>query len=91
MADPSSLGTMTPQGEFQTLQHIQHALNHTQIDVLKMDIEGYEWPILLDAWPTLTDRSASTTILPMQILLEVHYRYVYRTYRYTIPSGGAVE
>jgi hypothetical protein len=39
---------------------------HTQIDLFKMDIEGYEWGVF--------DEFASLKDLPMQILVEVHYR-----------------
>ena len=70
-----------PHGEFWTLPQIQNSLQHAQIDLLKLDIEGWEWP-LFNSWPTLTDMAAPTTVLPMQILVEVHYRYVpyVRTY-----------
>lgn len=60
-------------GEFWTLEKMQKTLNHDQIDLFKMDIEGYEWP-LLESWPVLTDIRSSTTVLPMQILVEVHYQ-----------------
>lgn len=60
-------------GEIWTLDKIQTTLNHTQVDLLKMDIEGYEWPILHE-WPVLTDITSPTRILPMQILIEIHYR-----------------
>ena len=61
------------QGEFWTLNKMQKTFNHTQIDLLKVDIEGYEWP-LFHSWPTLTDITAPTTVLPMQVLVEVHYQ-----------------
>jgi len=61
------------QGEFWTLDKMQKTFNHTQIDLLKLDIEGYEWP-LFNSWPTLTDITSPTTVLPMQVLVEVHYQ-----------------
>jgi len=60
-------------GEFWTLEKIQKSLKHNQIDLFKMDIEGYEWPIF-ESWPILTDIRSPTTVLPMQVLVEVHYR-----------------
>ena len=60
-------------GEFWTLRKMQQALNHTQIDLFKVDIEGYEFP-MFEAWPTLTEISAATAVLPMQVLVEVHYQ-----------------
>uniref|UniRef100_A0A6U3RC29 Methyltransferase domain-containing protein n=1 Tax=Ditylum brightwellii TaxID=49249 RepID=A0A6U3RC29_9STRA len=60
-------------GEFWTLEKMQKTLNHTQIDLLKIDIEGYEIP-LLNSWPILTDIKSSSAVLPMQVLVEVHYR-----------------
>lgn len=60
-------------GEMWTLAKMQSTLSHTQVDLLKMDIEGYEWP-LLSSWPDLTDISSPSTVLPMQVLMEVHYQ-----------------
>ena len=31
------------QGEFMTLQEIQNMLNHEQVHLLKLDVEGFEW------------------------------------------------
>jgi len=58
-------------GEKWTLRTMQNKLGHQQIDLLKLDIEGFEWPILY-SFPTLTEKEAFA--LPMQILIEVHYR-----------------
>lgn len=58
------------QGEMMTLEMIQEQLNHTRLDLLKMDIEGYEFPIM-DSWPELSD-TTSKVALPMQILVELH-------------------
>ena len=42
--------------------------------MLKLDIEGYEWPIF-ESWPELANLEASSKVaLPMQLLVEVHYR-----------------
>lgn len=60
-------------GETWTLLEMQQKLGHTRIDLFKMDIEGYEWP-LLESWPTLADAASSSMILPMQIVTEIHYR-----------------
>lgn len=60
-------------GEFWTLEQMQKRLNHLQIDLLKIDIEGYEWP-LFNTWPNLRDINSPNTVLPMQILVEVHYQ-----------------
>jgi len=61
-------------GEMWTLEKMQQQLNHTRLDLLKMDIEGFEWPIF-DSWPLLSDYEGSSKVkLPMQVLVEVHYR-----------------
>ena len=52
----------------QTLQTIMRNLNHTWIDVLKMDIEGFEYATL-QGW-----MHSSKTWLPVtQLLVEFHY------------------
>jgi len=60
-------------GEFWTLEKIQKTLGHNVIDLLKVDIEGYEFP-MFESWPTLTHYMSSETALPMQVLVEVHYQ-----------------
>ena len=60
-------------GEFWTLSKMQQTLKHTQIDLFKADIEGYEFP-MFEAWPILTEISAATAVLPMQVLVEIHYQ-----------------
>jgi len=52
-------------GETWTLDHIQRHLGHDRIDLLKMDIEGWEWPIF--------DVDSTNATIPMQVLIEVHY------------------
>eukprot|EP00977_Amphora_coffeiformis_P017908 scaffold6007_cov183-Amphora_coffeaeformis.AAC.32 len=61
-------------GEMWTLLEIQRRLNHTRIDLLKMDIEGFEWPIF-ESWPEIEKdpKMSEQTLLPMQIMVEVHY------------------
>lgn len=60
-------------GETWTLLEMQNRLGHTRIDLLKVDIEGWEWP-LFESWPLLVDPAADKTLLPMQVLVEIHYR-----------------
>lgn len=67
------LGGQNVNGEMWTLEKMQNTFNHKQIDLFKMDIEGYEWPVF-DSWPVLTDMHSPTYVLPMQILVEIHYR-----------------
>jgi hypothetical protein len=58
-------------GESWTLLEMQQKLGHSRIDLLKMDIEGWEWP-LFSSWPTLDQVVESREILlPMQIVVEV--------------------
>lgn len=60
-------------GEFWTLEKMQKTLGHNVIDLFKADIEGYEFP-MFESWSMLTDYRSSETVLPMQVLVEVHYR-----------------
>jgi hypothetical protein len=65
-------------GEVWTLLETQRNLKHSRVDLLKMDIEGYEWPIF-ESWPELADKNVSEqTLLPMQILVEVHYHTLFQ-------------
>jgi hypothetical protein len=66
-------GRKTICGPIMTLKEIQSMLGHTQIDLLKFDIEGYEWPIF-ESWPEISDSSSSSFVYPMQILVEIHYQ-----------------
>jgi hypothetical protein len=72
-AEPASESKSAVHGEFWTLEKMQKTLKHSQIDLFKIDIEGYEFP-MLDFWPDLTDMNAPTAVLPMQVLVEVHYQ-----------------
>jgi FkbM family methyltransferase len=49
------------------IQTIVQQLNHTQIDVLKMDIEGAEYDVIEDIF--------RSQIRPKQILVEYHHRF----------------
>jgi hypothetical protein len=54
---------------------MQQHLHHTRIDLLKMDIEDYEW-LMFDSWPELSDQKRSEELLlPLQPLVEVSYVY----------------
>ena len=72
-ANPTSYNENSVVGEIWTLEKMQSTLGHSRIDLLKMDIEGYEWP-LLGSWPELFDIRSSSAVLPMQIAVEVHYQ-----------------
>ena len=49
-------------------------LGHDHIDLLKFDVDGYEWPIF-DSWSELFNVTSSAQfVYSMQILVEVHYR-----------------
>ncbi len=70
------LGTenrITEVGEFWTLEKMTQTLKHRKIDLLKIDIEGYEFP-LFQSWPTRDHKAYENMILPMQILVELHYQ-----------------
>lgn len=69
-----------------TLMEMQQNLGHFRIDLFKIDVEGWEWP-LFQAWPELSNNKGTTTMtssleqqteggpalaLPMQILVEIH-------------------
>jgi hypothetical protein len=61
-------------GDVLTLYQIQIMLGHKRIDLFKMDIEGYEWPIL-ESWPELSDTNqAADMVLPFQVMVEIHYK-----------------
>jgi len=62
------LGSL-PKENFFTLDQLSAKYGHKQIDLFKMDIEGYEF----DVFDSLLS-SAGLMSAPMQILVEVHYR-----------------
>jgi FkbM family methyltransferase len=65
--------------EFRSLRDIMSALGHTRLDVLKLDIEGFEWRVLRDellplaaaaaAAPATDDKKSAA---PLQLLFELH-------------------
>lgn len=55
-------------GETKTLYQMQTMLGHDTVDVLKMDVEGWEIPIIR-SWA-----DTPGTKFPRQILLELHWR-----------------
>jgi Methyltransferase domain len=65
-------------GETWTLEKIQSQLQHDRIDLLKADIEGYEWSLLESWWDQhqleQNDSSGKVVVLPNQIMMEVHYK-----------------
>ena len=68
---------MQREGNSWTLLEMQRRLNHTSIDLVKMGIEGFKFP-LLNSWPELAYRKESSKVfLPVQILIEVHYQTVF--------------
>ncbi len=54
--------------KLQSLEHIMLDLDHTWIDILKMDIEGYEWSLFTDFYKTPGARMPAT-----QLLVEFHF------------------
>ena len=58
-------------GPMMTIQELQTMLKHKRIDLLKMDIKGFEWQIL-ESWPTLEEDDS--LVLLFQILVELHYK-----------------
>ncbi len=60
-------------GEFWTLDKMTTILGHDKIDLLKMDIEGYEWGIF-HSWPEHDHIQYNDVVLPMQVLVEIHYQ-----------------
>jgi FkbM family methyltransferase len=54
-------------GEVKRLQTIMHELKHSQIDLLKMDIEGAEYDVI--------DDLISSKVKVKQLLIEFHHRF----------------
>jgi hypothetical protein len=77
-AYPELFGEPRPgfmKGESWTLLEMQQRLGHKRIDLLKVDIEGWEFP-LFESWPDLYRATESEHILlPMQLLVEVCTAY----------------
>ena len=54
---------------YRALDDVMAELQHTRIDLLKMDIEGFEFPVLEALW-----RVPQLQLLPHQIIVEFHWR-----------------
>ena len=59
----------TPCGESSTLEEVQHRLGHSQVDLFKMDVEGWEWPVFDK------EEVGDAGSMPMQVFVEVHYAW----------------
>jgi len=76
-------------GESWTLLEMQQKLGHSRIDVLKVDIEGWEWP-LFHSWPELDHiRQSEQMLLPMQIAVEVRVKVFQRFQNIAGPPEGS--
>jgi hypothetical protein len=60
-------------GPHETLQQLQAGLGHERLDLLKMDIEGFEIK-LLQSWWVDQRKGDSAYFYPNQLIMEVHYR-----------------
>jgi hypothetical protein len=73
-AYPQLVGEPRPgsmKGDSWTLLEMQQRLGHKRIDLLKLDIEGWEVQ-LFESWPDLyRAKESERIVLPMQILVEV--------------------
>lgn len=67
-------------GPMWTLRDMQQHLGHDKIDLLKLDIEGWEWPIF--------DIPSTDASMPMEVLIEVHYGGPWRGTKGVIHSNG---
>ena len=79
-APPECVGTEKC-GETWTLLEMQRSLGHKNIDLFKIDIEGFEWP-LFESWPELADSHSPEVVLPYQILVEIHYQTQFANLRH---------
>ena len=57
-----------PEKSFYSFPTILKKLGHTHVDLLKMDIEGWEWDVMF----ALLDDSNKEVALPAQISWEIH-------------------
>lgn len=72
-----SAGAGASSGAYRTLRQLTRALNHTTVNLLKMDIEGYEYRVLEGLLAdTMGEGSegAGLDYLPLQISFELHAR-----------------
>jgi hypothetical protein len=62
-------------GETWTIPQMHMKLGHDHIDLFKIDVEGYEWPIL-QSWPEIAQDEGKSDngywSLPHQIMVEIH-------------------
>lgn len=72
VSDETEMHDAIMEGKRWTLASMQKNLGHNQIDLLKLDVEGFEWDVL-QSWLALSI-SPEPFALPMQILMELHYR-----------------
>jgi hypothetical protein len=58
--------------DYVPLPEIAARLNHSRIDVLKMDVEGFEYRVIEGLFTDALANGASLEFLPMQISFELH-------------------
>jgi hypothetical protein len=63
----------SPHESFFLIEELAEKHGHSKIDLLKMDIEGYEFSVF-DSLFSPFSLKKNLEVLPMQILVEVHYR-----------------
>lgn len=63
-------------GDTWTLAEIQREFGHDRVDLLKLDIEGWEWPLF--------DVPKTDASMPMQVLMEVHWNWAGRGCKHVI-------
>lgn len=70
----SSLGTRWPNVTTSSLGGFMHRLGHTHVDILKMDVEGYEWQIL-EQWARMGFMGTKPTACPPfnMLMAELHF------------------
>lgn len=60
-------------GDRMTLAQLQRRLNHTHVDLIKMDIEGFEVP-LFHSWWRHDGGGGERVAYPVQMMVELHYK-----------------
>ena len=65
-------------GEIMTLAQMQRHLHHTHLELIKMDIEGFEVPLLHSWWRHENNNNNDkengvVAAYPVQMMMEVHY------------------
>jgi hypothetical protein len=70
---PWCVGDVVPGNDaYVPLPEIAARLNHSRIDVLKMDVEGFEYRVMEGLFTDALANGASLAFLPMQISFELH-------------------